>query len=1076
MADRSVVLRLRAEVGAYKAAMGEATKATDAFGDSANKNSVQASSGLAQVVESASKHDEAWRTVGTTLLGVGTATAAGVGLAIAKYSEFDAAMSAVQASTGASKTSLVELREAALQAGADTQFSATEAAGAIEELAKAGVSTEDILSGGLNGALALAAAGGISVAEAAEVAASTLTQFSLSGRDVGHVADLLAAGANKAQGGVGDLGAALNQSGLVASQFGLSVEETVGSLAAFASAGLLGSDAGTSFRSMLLRLANPAKETQETMDALGISAYDAQGNFVGVADLAQQLQDRLGGLTQAQRDAALAQIFGSDAIRAANILYTEGAEGINGWVAAVDDSGAAAETAAARTDNLRGDVERLGGAFDTALIRIGASADGPLRAVVQTITDVVDAFGSAPPAVQSTALVLGTLVAAASLASGGFLVLAPRILETRAAVNQLSTDMPRATGALKTLGRATSIVGGVVALAGALIALGVATRDAGDPQGVNELSRSLDRLAEDRDFSGIDDAFSDFGSGLFGIGELNSQINGLDDAITRVFNPTTEQSINDFLSGLVPSAAASTELGSLKAVFDDIDESLAGLVSSGNAEAAAEQFAVIEERMRAQGVSAEDAARLFPLYADALIGAEEAAAGAGEGAQAAAGGIDAAATSAEQAQASLEGFQDALDQLLDQAFGVEEATDSLTGAFAELAENASGYERTLSGTSEAALANRESVRGLVEGIFELADAQARGGASSEELVGSLQAQRAGLEDALTAMGFSREEVQRYAAAIDPATVAAQALTKATKEIPAQAATEISQPGMPQAQTDAAALKRGTEAIPDQRRTSISQPGMTKAQADAEDLRRRTQAVPDGQATRFTQPGMPGVLGDATDLRLRVLQVPGSKSTTISAPGATAAASQARSVRDAVNGIPSLKTTTIRTVRETVNRTVQGSSVRSTEFAAGGLVLGDLERAVRHYAGGGTDIADGHLPELAMAGGPVRVWREPETKGEAYLPLADDWRRPGARAIAEQVVDIFGGRVEWFAAGGLRPGEQTSYVPPALAASGARGPSGTSVAVQVDARGAYDPEAVARRTAARVHDVVQLLRL
>ena len=107
-------------------------------------------------------------------------------------------------------------------------------------MAKAGVSTKDILGGGLKGALSLAAAGSLDVAEAAEISASALTQFKLSGDKIPHLADLLAAGAGKAQGSVQDLGAALNQSGLVAASTGLSIEETTGVLAAFASAGVDG--------------------------------------------------------------------------------------------------------------------------------------------------------------------------------------------------------------------------------------------------------------------------------------------------------------------------------------------------------------------------------------------------------------------------------------------------------------------------------------------------------------------------------------------------------------------------------------------------------------------------------------------------------------------------------------------------------------------------------------------------------------------------------------------------------------------------------------------------------------------
>src|SRR5699024_2639460 len=217
--------------------------------------------------------------------------------------------------------------------------------------------TADILGGGLDGALDLAAAGQLGVADAAEIAASAMTQFGLSGGDVSHIADLLAAGAGKAQGGVQDLGAALNQSGLVAAQMGLSLEETVGTLTAFASAGLVGSDAGTSFRAMLLRLANPTGKSAKLMDEVGISVNNAQGEFIGMEPLAGVLQDRLGGLSQEQRNPALATIFGQDAIRPSGILYEQGAEGVAQWTSAVDDQGYAAAVAAARLDILKGDLD-----------------------------------------------------------------------------------------------------------------------------------------------------------------------------------------------------------------------------------------------------------------------------------------------------------------------------------------------------------------------------------------------------------------------------------------------------------------------------------------------------------------------------------------------------------------------------------------------------------------------------------------------------------------------------------------------------------------------------------------------
>lgn len=317
MTERSVVVRLKAETAAFQAKMVAAGKTAEAAFLSSSK--------------AAEKNRAALTTVGNAAGIMGAAAAAGVGVAVMAAANFDKAMSSVQAATRSSAGEMERLRGAALKAGADTAFSASEAASGIENLAKAGVSTQDILRGGLTGALDLAAAGQIDVATAAESAATAMTQFGLSGSDVPHVADLLAAAAGKAQGEVTDFSMALNQSGLVANQTGLSIEETTAALAAFASQGLIGSDAGTSLKTMLQSLTPSSEKAASAMEQYNIEAYDAQGNFVGLEEFAGKLARGLGKLSDEQRNATLKTIFGSDAVRAATVLYEQGADGIANW-------------------------------------------------------------------------------------------------------------------------------------------------------------------------------------------------------------------------------------------------------------------------------------------------------------------------------------------------------------------------------------------------------------------------------------------------------------------------------------------------------------------------------------------------------------------------------------------------------------------------------------------------------------------------------------------------------------------------------------------------------------------------
>jgi TP901 family phage tail tape measure protein len=322
------------------------------------------------------------------------AVALGLGYAAYRGSQFDTAMSGVQAATMASAQTMGQLRDLAIELGGSTQYSAEEAAQGITELAKAGVSTADILGGGLAGALDLAASGQLEVADAAEIAATQMVVFNLAGNQTSHVADLLAAGAGKAQGSVSDMALALQYAGLPAAGLGLTIEETAGTLGLFASNGLVGEKAGTSFRGMLVSLTNPVGKSRELMDELGLSFFDASGQFIGMEGVAGQLQDRLGDLTVEQRNASLAQLFGNEALGAAQALYKNGAAGVREWTNNVDDAGFAAEQAAMLTDNLSGDLERMGGSFDSLMTTIGGGLQGPLRDLVQSLTWVIDAGGN----------------------------------------------------------------------------------------------------------------------------------------------------------------------------------------------------------------------------------------------------------------------------------------------------------------------------------------------------------------------------------------------------------------------------------------------------------------------------------------------------------------------------------------------------------------------------------------------------------------------------------------------------------------------------------------------------------
>lgn len=443
MTDRTVRVSLTAQVSGYIAGMNQAAVKTREVGSAAER--------LAQ-------KGAAMQTVGVALLAIGAAAAAGVGLAIKSFADFDAKMSQVKTLAHATSEEMDILGEAAKTMGQKIGFSALQTAEAEIELVKAGLDVSTIMSGALKGSLDLAAAGQIDVADATAIATIALTQFNLTGADVPHVADLLAAGADKALGGVSELGEALKAGGLVASQFGLSLDDTIGTLASFANAGLLGESAGTTLRQMLLKLGSPSAEAAATMKELGISLYDASGKFVGITNLSGQLQSKLSGLSEAQRNSAMATIFGSRAIAGANVLYKEGAKGIGQWIDDVNDSGFAATQAAGKMDNLKGDIAKLEAAFQSGLIEAGSTGDGVMRGLVQTLTNLTALFTGLPAPIQGGVLAVGAIIAVVATLAGTALLLVPRLAAMKFAMVELELSMKK-----------VALSGGAVAVAVAVV-------------------------------------------------------------------------------------------------------------------------------------------------------------------------------------------------------------------------------------------------------------------------------------------------------------------------------------------------------------------------------------------------------------------------------------------------------------------------------------------------------------------------------------------------------------------------------------------------------------------------------
>jgi len=281
------------------------------------------SSGIAQAQAKTESFTKKMSSAGQTMSLAVTAPLVGIAaMALKSAGDFESSMNVLQSVSGATESDMANLEQQALDLGASTAFSAGEAAEAMLELGKAGLGTNDII-GSMPGVLSLAAAGGMDVATAAGIAANAVNTFGLEAAETTTVANMLAAAANASSADVSDLAAGFQMAGSVFASNGQSMADLTTAMALMANAGIAGSDAGTSLKTMMMRLAAPTAETAEVMAQLGVSVYELDGSMRPFQEVVADLGTATAGLSDEQRNAALSTIFGADAIRAATILTAE---------------------------------------------------------------------------------------------------------------------------------------------------------------------------------------------------------------------------------------------------------------------------------------------------------------------------------------------------------------------------------------------------------------------------------------------------------------------------------------------------------------------------------------------------------------------------------------------------------------------------------------------------------------------------------------------------------------------------------------------------------------------------------
>jgi TP901 family phage tail tape measure protein len=391
---------------------------------------------------------EKLKTVGDNVTNVGkkfmpvTLGVVGLGTAAVKTAaDFDSAMSKVAAVSGATGSDLEALRDKAREMGEKTKFSASEAAEAMNYMAMAGWKTEDMLSG-IEGVMNLAAASGEDLATTSDIVTDALTAFGLSAKDSGHFADILASASSNANTNVSMMGETFKYCAPIAGALGFSAEDTAEAIGLMANAGIKGSQAGTSLRTIMNNLSGDVKICGSSIGEVTVATTNADGSMRDLSDILADCRTAFSGLSESEKAAAAESLVGKNAMSGFLALMNAGEADINKLSSAIDNcDGTAASMAETMNDNLAGQLQILKSQLEELAISFGELLMPAIRTIVGWIQKFVDWLNSMD---EGTRKVIVTIALVAA-AIGPILIIVGKVIS---AVGTIMTLVPKLAGVI----------------------------------------------------------------------------------------------------------------------------------------------------------------------------------------------------------------------------------------------------------------------------------------------------------------------------------------------------------------------------------------------------------------------------------------------------------------------------------------------------------------------------------------------------------------------------------------------------------------------------------------------------
>jgi len=788
VAARSVIVRLEAEVAGYIAGMGRAGRATQ---DTARQ--------VVQARRSISDNTDAMETAGKALTIFGAASLAGLGASAKAAMDWESAWAGVTKTVNGTPEQMNELEDSLRGLAKTLPSTHEEIAGVAEAAGQLGVAREDVV-GFTKTMIDL----GVSTNLTAEDAATNIAQIS----------NVMGTMAREGSEGVSRFGAALvalGNDGASTEAEILSMAQRIAGAAAtvgatetdvlalantLASMGVKAELGGGVTTRVLLKMYAAVKDGGDKLDAFaktaGLSAAEFSKAFgespVRAMDLVNKglsrIKDEGGNVVSTMKDMG---IKGTEELQVMLALAASGdllSDSLDLGSKAWRENTALVQEATKRYETTDSKVKIAWNNIKDAAIDAGAVLLPIIQSVAESVAGLAQVFGDLPAPVQGTLTLMAGVVGAAALAGGGLLTLTVKVAETRAAFAALNTAGSRIPAMFQKIAKGAAIGAGFAIVGVALAKIAEGDMLSKIDTGMGKVNLQLQKAASTAPDANkaLDALFQDRDGG--GLGDSIEQINDLDGALKRTFRKDGGQAFNDWASNLVGGMTGikgNTQV--LADSFDRLDQGLADMVGSGNAEGAAEGFAKVQAAAKDQGIGIDELLTKFPSYADALKQAEADANAAGEGGDKAAGGIKAAGDASSPAAVQAKEVADALaevgvdasgaatdlvkftDALLaaglinlsarDAARNYQSAIDSMTDS---IKENGTSMDIT----TEKGRANQAAFDAIAGAGMDVVKANAANGASQEELQGNLGQTYQDLLTAAGGLGITGQKAQDLA--------------------------------------------------------------------------------------------------------------------------------------------------------------------------------------------------------------------------------------------------------------------------------------------------------------------------